>query len=102
MEATNNITPEKIPQSSVLTKKRYEEVVALFARICDGERLELEECKSEFERIMCFDPKKKLYNAERGKQIMASQRRRAAELGVTVYEYKIGRWKKPEAAPERV
>ena len=52
---------------------------------------------------MCYDPTKKQYNAEKGKQMMASRRRRAAELGISVYEYKTGRWKnEKERLAERV
>ena len=87
-------------KSSVLTKKRYEEIMALLSR---KEEISVEELTSEFLRIMCYDPTRKQYNAEKGKQMMESRRRRAAELGISVYQYKTGRWKNDkERLAERV
>lgn len=81
---------ERPVKSSVLTRSRYDEIMGLLSR---KEEISVEELRTEFLRIMCYDPTKKQYNAEKGKQMMASRRRRAAELGISVYEYKTGRWK---------
>ena len=93
--------PQKLPQTSILTKKRYEEIVRLLSEAIDNTE-RLEHVKSEFRKIMAFDPNVKKYTPELGKQIMASRVRRAAALGISVQDYKSGRWKKKEeyaAAP---
>jgi len=81
------------PQSSTLTKKRYEEIVELLGSI-EPDKERLENAKKKFEEIMNYDPSKKLYTPEKKRQIMASWSRRAAELGVSVYEYKSGLYTK--------
>ena len=88
-------TPVK---SSVLTKKRFEEIMELLNRECDASNLE--RIKTEFLRIMCYDPTKKQYNAEKGKHMMASRRKRVQELGMTMWEYNGGKkaYEKKKAA----
>ena len=89
----------ELSSMSTMTRKRFEEIVGLFTR--EQIRTE-EELREELKRILNYDPSKSTYSAKRGEQIVASRRRRAAELGITVSQYMSGRYKKTGADPEVV
>jgi hypothetical protein len=76
-------TAEKFA-TSTLSKKRYDEIKHLLEDMM-GERAE--EALAKIRDIMKFDPEQSTYTKERGKAKMEARKKRAEELGMSVYEY---------------
>ena len=69
---------------SMLTKKRYNDLKNILTDIYGSDNI-LEEALAKFCDIMRFDPDASTYNKEKKEQITRSIKKRAEELGVSMY-----------------
>jgi len=75
--------------SSTLSKRRYDEIrSALIERV--GQQT-AEDILADIRRIMKFSPEESTYTKEKGKANMEARKKRAAELGVSLWVYGGGK-----------
>jgi hypothetical protein len=67
----------------MLSKKRFKEVQDMLGAYISN--TELDVVMKQFCEIMHFDPEASTYNQDKKEQIMKSRRKRAEELGVSIY-----------------
>jgi hypothetical protein len=70
--------------TSTLSKKRYEDIKHALEDMF-GERAE--EALAKIREIMKFSPEQSTYTKEKGKAKMEARKKRAEELGLSLYEY---------------
>ena len=75
---------------SVLTKRRYQEILSLLQETFD-DTSGIERFVSEFKKIMRFDPEVKTYTKEKGRAYIEARKKRAEELGVSLWVYGGGK-----------
>jgi hypothetical protein len=74
--------------TSTLSKRRYEEIKQSLEELF-GERAE--EALARIRRIMKFSPEQSTYTKEKGKANMEARKKRAAELGMSLWVYGGGK-----------
>lgn len=67
-----------------VSKKLYNEFVTVLDSKLNDSKL-TDEIKEAFKTIFKFDPEASTYNQEKKEQIMRSRKKRAEELGVSMY-----------------
>ena len=92
--AGDAVAAPKAKAISTLSKKRYEQVVQVVARIAPAR---VQEFEREFKEIMCFDPSVSSSKPDASAKVLAWRRKKATELGTTTY-VTSGRKRQYEAA----
>lgn len=88
---------------SLFSKKRLNEIVDLISPLLTNNNPdELVKIKESICTIMNFDPEKKVYTKEKGATTRAWRKKKAAELGITEYEYACKPYRKQHKEKDNV
>lgn len=82
--ATEETRIEKKQAISTMGKRRYNEIRKVLEDLF-GERAE--EALCQIREIMKFDPEESTYTKEKGRANIEGRKKRAKELGLSIYEY---------------